>query len=1348
MRTRKDYINTIHNKQVMDLINKGERFPFLCNSIIDDNNLYMNGSRNYSLHLFGVLPCGSKVCVTLTDVPVYFYVKHDIKTLKNIMSKYENDDNYTEPEYEEIKKYPFRGFSIEPHTYTKLSFKSTWDRNKYMALFKEVTNHQEDITAEDDSNYINLIIRTYGFLSSGWNSIDEYTRMEQPFRNLQNCDYYFKTSINNIRPEKDPAKNFPMLDKNVFLFEKLMLMSWDIETIIDPKETIHKAIKNANAYNVFMICMTFSWQYTDDPFRKICITEKPVSNLGDLEGEVDIFVIPDEKDRIIKFAEIIRDMRPDILVAFNGSNFDWPAIVNKAINYEMLSTIHNTYSCYKSNNDVANLKKYVYQRKKFKINAGKYHYSEIVANVPGFVDTDCAPVFLKLYSNAEIPKMAALNYFLQANKIELKDDLDYKTMKEYYVTNDTEKWGIIAHYCVKDCYGPMRLYKKRNIIAEKREFANLAFVEHKAAYYNADGMKVVNLMGYIANLRNIAFSNRRKSSDDFDEKKDRKKKKEDDEKEKIKYEGAHVFESQLGLNRKRPIAGNDFGSLYPSIINAYNISTDMIVTDEEYANELIAAGYRLEKFENMAYWKKKDPETKWYNTAWFVQHNNVDDETNEIVKYYDQYIDGVKTKSITHVKSHDKLFENVTEFDVSHIEQLKFDINNMGNNKIPNVKYQPVYGRKRLKNERFGLQAIACRTLLDMRIPLKARAKELYDKLEVMKKNGQTETEEYYATSQEYSIVMAKQLAVKIMNNTIYGQMGSETSPLYMLHVAQAVTSKGRELLKLIGAYLESLKFRIIYGDTDSVYPEPPDEFFKYVDEKYKDVVNLPVGIIKDKEIEKRRVEYWDVMVKMSMLNTQFKLLQINELLVAYTNSLHLVVAYEEVGMPTLWCGKKKYAMVEHVKNTNFYPQRENIFLRGLEMKKQGQNRISIDLGFELLERVFHPGHNMDVYETAIELIKEYKKRNWKTEDFVIYKTYRADKDNVNMNNFVANIKRMKEHYSQLPDKRSEKLAELYQVPEDQDKVAYVIVKTTGGIDKSGRQIKLNKSDKMCPVLVYSYLKEIGEPLEIDYKEYLKNALGNIARMCSYKFMPITKKEHPDMKGKALDALNFNYTKKKLLEILEEDDIDKSQVRELYENAYKTTHDFIEKHDELQYLKPINLLKPSAIKKDIFNLLGIRDKKLQNFDDVIEHIGRDYEVILKNLIAINLKTIKSNSTDIMKKFKSLKEDEVDIDEISNRYKTSLTNLKNYIDEEFTDYAEITSELSSIANSIATERRKVNPLFNGEVNQVYYKFILTFNGNIEKILELDKKCDDIKTILNEVIESKLLLMLYERKKKQS
>src|SRR5690606_30166630 len=126
---------------------------------------------------------------------------------------------------------------------------------------------------------------------------------------------------------------------------------------------------------------------------------------------------------------------------------------------------------------------------------------------------------------------------------------------------------------------------------------------------------------------------------------------------------------------------------------------------------------------------------------------------------------------------------------------------------------------------------------------------------------------------------------------------------------------------KLIGAYLESLKFRIIYGDTDSVYPEPPDEFFKYVDEKYKDVVNLPVGIIKDKEIEKRRVEYWDVMVKMSMLNTQFKLLQINELLVAYTNSLHLVVAYEEVGMPTLWCGKKKYAMVEHVKNTNFYPQ-------------------------------------------------------------------------------------------------------------------------------------------------------------------------------------------------------------------------------------------------------------------------------------------------------------------------------------------------------------------------------------------------------------------------------------------
>lgn len=1332
---RSDFIDKRINTQVFDLIRKQQRIPFLCNNIVEDNYVYHNGQQSYALHAFGILPCGSKICVTLVNIPVYFVVKTSKVNLDVIMSKHTSHDKYVTPiKYETVYLYPAKGFSVDPHEYTRVYFKSKWDRNNFINILKKDDIGKTLDTAEDDTNYINQIIGKYKFASASWNSIIDYeVQTSTYFDKIQNCDYYFKVNINNIRREENPSNVFTTIDRSAFIYENLLVMSWDIETIIDSKLTPTQAIDDTECYNVFMICATFSWQYSDEPFRRICITQKEIANLGDLEGKVDIFVRPDEKDRIIEFANILRDMAPDVLVAFNGSSFDWPAIWNKMMSYEIATTLHNIYSCVKSNAKSANeLKKFNYHYKKLKINAEKYHESKIIAMIPGIIDTDCMPVFLKIYSSAEIPKMASLNYFLEANEIEKKDDLDYRTMKIYFATNDPIKWGIIAHYCVKDCYGPMRLYKKRNIISEKREFATLAYVEHKAAYYNADGMKVCNLAASIARDLGIAFSNHRQ----YEENKNKPKKKtgkKKDEEVKIKFEGAHVFDIKHGVNRRRPIAGNDFAGLYPSVINGYNLSTDMVVTDKRLADSLMAAGYSLIFMANMSYWWSNDESNKMYNDAWFVQHNNVNEEGNILVGY-DQFVDGQFNKEIQFTRNVDELISKLPDYDTTAIEQLRFD-----EVKIPKVTYKPKYGRKRLKNERFGLQAVMCKMLIDLRAPLKRRLIELQEEIEKLEKDPNTNQEKIKLLEQERSIVNAKQLAVKIMNNTIYGQMGSPTSPLYMLVVAQAVTAKGRESIKLVGEYLVRLLFTIIYGDTDSVYPEAPDEFFAYIDKLYADVANLPNGIIHDPKLIERRIEYWDKMVKMVILNTQLKLLQINEMMLTYSRGPYLSMAYEEVGMPSLWCGKKKYAMIQHVNTTNFYPKRKHIFLRGLEMKKQGQNKISVELGYTVLERILHPSNNQDPLETALEVIDEFKRKEWNIEDFIIYKTYKADKKNVTMNEFVQNMKKMKDYYSQFDDPQSQMLAKLYEPPEDQDKVPHVLVKVSGGISITGSFMRIKASTRMCPLGVFKYLKEIGRPLEIDYALYLKKALGNIARMCSYKFYEETSIKHPNLKGKKLDAKNFDITKKYLEDILLGGTSNKSEIKDLYQKAYNISTD----DEHLNYMKLKRFLKAPSISKDIFKVVGIKTDKLKNFDDIIAYVGSDYVVLLKNLISeiVSKKGSINPKSDIMDAYRDYSRSNVNKAIIEEFYKNKLEVVRQFVNKNMKEYVRISQELSAIANRIAIQfkdhQKALEPML------MFYEVHDHYVKNLKVLELLEHNCDELKQLLTEAIVSKMIMLIYDK-----
>lgn len=89
-----------------------------------------------------------------------------------------------------------------------------------------------------------------------------------------------------------------------------------------------------------------------------------------------------------------------------------------------------------------------------------------------------------------------------------------------------------------------------------------------------------------------------------------------------------------------------------------------------------------------------------------------------------------------------------------------------------------------------------------------------------------------------------EQLAIKLTCNSLYGQLGAETSPIFMLDLAASVTATGRKLLYMARDKIQN-KFEgaeALYGDTDSVFIN-----FKPKDEKG--------NLLKGKEGLKRAIE-------------------------------------------------------------------------------------------------------------------------------------------------------------------------------------------------------------------------------------------------------------------------------------------------------------------------------------------------------------------------------------------------------------------------------------------------------------------------------------------------------------
>ena len=243
-----------------------------------------------------------------------------------------------------------------------------------------------------------------------------------------------------------------------------------------------------------------------------------------------------------------------------------------------------------------------------------------------------------------------------------------------------------------------------------------------------------------------------------------------DEYEEDGYEGAIVLEPKEGIYLNEPIVVFDYGSLYPSSMICRNLSHDTYVNNKKYMIE--------------------DPNIEYVKVSYDLYEGVGDKKIKTDVKecIFAQYKDGRKgiipeilNMLLEERKNTRKKIEYKTITDIHNNIYIGFPEEKENNIILSNIdtKENFIINKSDIKEN-----------------------KDTYNKF-------------------EKDVFDALQAAYKITANSLYGQIGARTSPIYLKDIAACTTSTGREMIMIAKEFVETnYGADVIYGD--SVMPYTP----------------------------------------------------------------------------------------------------------------------------------------------------------------------------------------------------------------------------------------------------------------------------------------------------------------------------------------------------------------------------------------------------------------------------------------------------------------------------------------------------------------------------------------------
>ncbi|XP_073149546.1 DNA polymerase delta catalytic subunit isoform X1 [Henckelia pumila] len=350
-------------------------------------------------------------------------------------------------------------------------------------------------------------------------------------RSLSYCqlefDCLFSDLISHV-PEGEFSKMAPF-----------RILSFDIECAgrkgLFPEPTHDPVIQVANLVTL---------QGEDQPLVRNVMTLK---SCAPIVG-VDVMSFDTEKEVLLAWRDLVREVDPDIIIGYNICKFDLPYLIQRAevlgiAEFPIIGRIRNSR---------VRVKDTTFSSRQY----GTRESKEV--SIEGRVQFDLLQVMQRDYKLSSYSLNSVSAHFLN----EQKEDVHHSIISDLQNGN-SETRRRLAVYCLKDAYLPQRLLDKLMFIYNYVEMARVTGVPISFLLSRGQSIKVLSQLLRKAKQKNLLIPNVKQAGS-----------------EQGTFEGATVLEARAGFYEK-PIATLDFASLYPSIMMAYNLCYCTLVTPED-----------------------------------------------------------------------------------------------------------------------------------------------------------------------------------------------------------------------------------------------------------------------------------------------------------------------------------------------------------------------------------------------------------------------------------------------------------------------------------------------------------------------------------------------------------------------------------------------------------------------------------------------------------------------------------------------------------------------------------------------------------------------------------------------
>eukprot|EP00968_Pinguiococcus_pyrenoidosus_P017990 scaffold1833_cov255-Pinguiococcus_pyrenoidosus.AAC.8 len=260
-----------------------------------------------------------------------------------------------------------------------------------------------------------------------------------------------------------------------------------------------------------------------------------------------------ESDLLMKFHAFLRATDPDILTGYNIQKFDFTYLLDRAA-VLLKKRCNSALQGFPYWDRVRN-RRTKYTSRQFQ--SAAYGKSDLIDfDLSGLVVLDLYPYVKRNYKLSSYSLNSVSAEFLGQQK----EDVHHSIISDLQHGSDEDRRRL-AVYCLKDAWLPIRLIDKLSILINTIEMARVTGVPIDYLLGRGQQIKVYSMLLRKCRSVDLLIPNLRRQPAD------------------ATYEGATVIEP-IRKFYQEPVATLDFASLYPSIMQAWNLCYSTLITPQ------------------------------------------------------------------------------------------------------------------------------------------------------------------------------------------------------------------------------------------------------------------------------------------------------------------------------------------------------------------------------------------------------------------------------------------------------------------------------------------------------------------------------------------------------------------------------------------------------------------------------------------------------------------------------------------------------------------------------------------------------------------------------------------------